>query len=436
MKRFLSLGLAVILMLSISISAFAAENENITATLDRRIKVTYNGELQTFTDANGKIVYPIVYQGTTYLPVRAASALVKLPVEWDGANYTVVLGGDKAPYEAAAPVGTPLTESENIKTVLDKNIKVTFNGELQTFTDVNGKVVYPIVHEGTTYLPVRAVSNLVNLPVEWDGANYTVVLGEKAEQPVTPPAKNELHRGVWNGNVYTNEFANIKCTVDANHTIATDEQINELMGIPEEDVLYDALFQDNSTLATSIVSFIGFSSLEDSEYVTPELYAAALLQGFEDSGESAIFLEEGNISLYDEDYFYIKLLVDGVLYNDYYIKKVGNDYIACIIILADSSENADKELIHFGYTIPSTPIRGPVSSDNTSSNTSSNTTSSNSSGSGVTVPDAEANGTVWVPTNGGTKYHRHSGCSNMENPVRVTLSTAIANGYTACKRCY
>ena len=126
MKRFLSLGLAVILMLSISISAFAAENENITATLDRRIKVTYNGELQTFTDANGKIVYPIVYQGTTYLPVRAASALVKLPVEWDGANYTVVLGGDKAPYEAAEPVGTPLTESENIKTVLDKNTACRF----------------------------------------------------------------------------------------------------------------------------------------------------------------------------------------------------------------------------------------------------------------------------------------------------------------------
>ena len=86
MKRFLSLGLAVILMLSISISAFAAENENITATLDRRIKVTYNGELQTFTDANGKFVYPIVHEGTTYLPVRAVSNLVNLPVEWDGAN--------------------------------------------------------------------------------------------------------------------------------------------------------------------------------------------------------------------------------------------------------------------------------------------------------------------------------------------------------------
>ena len=354
MKKFLSLSLAVIMMFSMAVSVFAAENENIDAVLDRRIKVTYNGELQTFTDANGKIVYPIVYQGTTYLPVRAASALVKLPVQWDGANYTVVLGGDGAPYEAAAPVGTPLTESENIKTVLDKNIKVTFNGELQTFTDVNGKVVYPIVHEGTTYLPVRAVSNLVNLPVEWDGANYTVVLGEKAEQPVTPPAKNELHRGTWNGNIYTNEFANIKCTVDANHTIATDEQIIESMGTPSNEVIYDALIQDNSTLTSTIISFIDFSTSENSEEVTPEMYASALLQEFSDSGENVTSLGSGNISLYDDEYHYIKLLIDNVLYNNYYIKKIDNNYIACIIILANSTENADKALTHFGYTMPST----------------------------------------------------------------------------------
>lgn len=56
----------------------------------------------------------------------------------------------------------------------------------------------------------------------------------------------------------------------------------------------------------------------------------------------------------------------------------------------------------------------------------------------VTVPDAPAMGDnlVWVPTNGGKKYHKNSTCSKMNEPMQVTVETATANGYTPCKRCY
>ncbi len=43
---------------------------------------------------------------------------------------------------------------------------------------------------------------------------------------------------------------------------------------------------------------------------------------------------------------------------------------------------------------------------------------------------------VWIPTNGGKKYHSHSGCSNMDNPKQVTEQEAISQGFTPCKRCY
>lgn len=43
---------------------------------------------------------------------------------------------------------------------------------------------------------------------------------------------------------------------------------------------------------------------------------------------------------------------------------------------------------------------------------------------------------VWIPTNGGTKYHSRSSCSNMENPAKVTLDEAQSRGFTACKRCH
>lgn len=43
---------------------------------------------------------------------------------------------------------------------------------------------------------------------------------------------------------------------------------------------------------------------------------------------------------------------------------------------------------------------------------------------------------VWIPTGGGKKYHSRSSCSNMDNPSNVPLSTAIARGFTPCKRCH
>lgn len=42
---------------------------------------------------------------------------------------------------------------------------------------------------------------------------------------------------------------------------------------------------------------------------------------------------------------------------------------------------------------------------------------------------------VWIPQHG-AKYHSSSTCSNMIDPSQVTLSDAIAWGYTACSKCY
>lgn len=63
---------------------------------------------------------------------------------------------------------------------------------------------------------------------------------------------------------------------------------------------------------------------------------------------------------------------------------------------------------------------------------------SSSGGTSVTVPThSETEGNlVWVPANGGTKYHSRSGCSQMEDPIQVSIETAKAHGYTACGRCH
>lgn len=79
-----------------------------------------------------------------------------------------------------------------------------------------------------------------------------------------------------------------------------------------------------------------------------------------------------------------------------------------------------------------------VSPGSPSSSTSSPGSTSSGGGTSVTVPShSETEGNlVWVPTKGGTKYHSKSSCSQMEDPIQVSIETAIANGYTACGRCH
>ncbi len=43
---------------------------------------------------------------------------------------------------------------------------------------------------------------------------------------------------------------------------------------------------------------------------------------------------------------------------------------------------------------------------------------------------------VWIPTNGGTKYHASASCSNMIDPILVTEEEAIAKGFGPCGRCH
>jgi len=83
------------------------------------------------------------------------------------------------------------------------------------------------------------------------------------------------------------------------------------------------------------------------------------------------------------------------------------------------------------------PSRAPKK-DGTSAKSSGGGSSDKKSSDTVTVPSkSEKSGDlVWVPTRGGTKYHSRSSCSKMIDPIQVSRETALANGYTACKRCY
>ena len=88
----------------------------------------------------------------------------------------------RVPVLAAALAGAMVlgagatTVAERVSADLRPDITVTVDGKDQTLLDKNGDVVYPITYEGTTYLPIRALGNVMDLDVEWNGKTQTISL--------------------------------------------------------------------------------------------------------------------------------------------------------------------------------------------------------------------------------------------------------------------
>ncbi len=66
-------------------------SETISVIYDN-IKILIDGKEYQPTDASGNTVEPFIYNGTTYLPVRAIGNAFNKDVNWDAENNTVILG--------------------------------------------------------------------------------------------------------------------------------------------------------------------------------------------------------------------------------------------------------------------------------------------------------------------------------------------------------
>lgn len=133
----------------------------IPVLANSEVTVELDGKVIECTDANGNPVSPLLINGTTYLPVRAIANALGLDVQWDGATQSVFINGVSV---LAKKTG---------------NINIFINGAAFTAKDVNGNVVYPILQNGTTYLPVRAIADAFDKDVEWIDATKTVKLTTK-----------------------------------------------------------------------------------------------------------------------------------------------------------------------------------------------------------------------------------------------------------------
>lgn len=179
MKKYAAGVLAVAMLASGNMLAAEGDVE-VKADYKPSFSIVIDGKLCGFADANGKQVYPLVYQGSTYLPLRSIGNLMEKEVGWDPATETVTLSGE-AEWQRIQPVGERPADTQ-VQAVVKPGVTVVVDGEEQQFLDANGKEIYPIIYNGSTYLPLRAIGNLMGKQVGWSGELSTVFLGEQVDE--------------------------------------------------------------------------------------------------------------------------------------------------------------------------------------------------------------------------------------------------------------
>ena len=79
-------------------TAAASQSNSVTATFRPDVTLKVNGTTYTVRDTTGVKVSPLIYNGTTYLPLSSLGQLLGAEVSWDNDSQTVIIHDDDASY--------------------------------------------------------------------------------------------------------------------------------------------------------------------------------------------------------------------------------------------------------------------------------------------------------------------------------------------------
>lgn len=133
-KILITTAIALALVCSFCLGAGAGASgtsQQITATLEPGVTVTIDGVPQQFFDANGNRVYPISYNGSTYLPMRTiCKDVAGYQVSWDQATRTAAIATKSVD-------GVDLLDTMRAYNVAGSGVRHIMSSDRKT-TEVNG----------------------------------------------------------------------------------------------------------------------------------------------------------------------------------------------------------------------------------------------------------------------------------------------------------
>ena len=178
-----------------------AKNKNVFAYPRSDVKVRMDDKLYIFYDANGNRVYPLFYGGTAYLPIRGMASMLDKNIDWEQANRTIYIGrtlknpdtekknepAGATPYAVGVSALRNTQENSQMLQVgmqIRSDVRVLYNFEKADMLDSGEKQVYPAIVNNSAYLPIRAVSKLLNKKIEWDHVESTITISDNDKEDI------------------------------------------------------------------------------------------------------------------------------------------------------------------------------------------------------------------------------------------------------------
>ena len=166
-KKMISIAAVVAITATIGSGCVLAKSNDIT--------VTYDGENISFD------VQPKIVDDRVMVPMRTIFETFGAKVKWDSDTQTI----------------TAKKKSKTIQMTIGSS-DMTKNDETYSFD------VSPIIEDGRTLVPIRAISDMLGLDVEWNEKNNTVT--------ITTPQDDEDES--WKNNTGTVDLDNVEVTGD------------------------------------------------------------------------------------------------------------------------------------------------------------------------------------------------------------------------------
>lgn len=247
MKKFLSIVLSVVMLFSLTTFALAEEDISVYVNA-RRVEFDVN---------------PIIVEDRTLVPLRAIFEALGASVEWD--NDTRSVTSEKSGTSVTLAIGS----------------NVMYVNGMEKTLDVPAQIV-----SDRTLVPVRAISEAFDCPVEWDNATRSVLIYTSTNVTVDiasiPSYTNSPYTVINNNTPFfnVNEFAPLSF-----------EYYSPLDSLSRADTAIAVVGQDlmpqEARESISSVKPSGWHSVSYDIISTGYLYNRCHLIGFQLSGENA-----------------------------------------------------------------------------------------------------------------------------------------------------
>lgn len=170
--RFINLILVISFLISSTVFA-----QQINVEYRPNVKVVIDEKLVEFKDTNGQTIYPIMYKGITYIPIKTIAEIMGKNYIYNRYSDTVNLNGNLAPKLIEATSTTQ--EVKNVLAELKPELKVILDNSKDNFVNLEDTSTYPLDFNGNIYIPAKTVSSIMDKEIVWNRENATVYLGQK-----------------------------------------------------------------------------------------------------------------------------------------------------------------------------------------------------------------------------------------------------------------